>query len=224
MNEWYTWVFSGCGVAAFSGLLSYWSTKEKFRRILFLDRNKVDKELGTVSERFDKANESVFISGNDCAFVAVAESPKIEKLLRRNVRVKIMVVDPDSPTPEMLAKIDPRFPTKSVFTESMINTISGLRQLKKKFPDLFEYRLLPILPALGFFITDPHGKEGIVKIEIYTAKEWKPIDSRPHLIIKRKEKLWRNYFLDQWENYWSIAKEESPNKATAADATNRAAE
>jgi hypothetical protein len=192
-------------------VFSYFWAKERFRRILFLDRNHVDKELGTVSERFDNANESVYISGNDCAFVAVAESPKIERLLLRRVRVKIIVVDPDSAAPDMLAKIDPRFHTANAFRESMVTVKSGLRELKRKYPEHFEYKMLPILPALGFFIIDPHSEKGIVKIELYTAKEWKPIHSRPHLVIKRKERLWRNYFLDQWENYWNIAKEDSPN-------------
>ena len=211
MNEWYTWMFSGFGVAGLSWLLSYLRAKSKFRRILFLDRNQVDKELGTVSERFDNANESVFISGNDCAFVAVSESPRIEKLLGRNIRVKILVVDPDSTAPHMLAKIDPRFSTEKAFKESMITVKSGLREIKNKYPEHFEYRFLPILPALGFFIIDPYSEKGIVKIELYTAKEWKPIDSRPHLIIKKKERQWRNYFLNQWDNYWAMAKEESPN-------------
>jgi hypothetical protein len=109
----------------------------------------------------------------------------------------------------MLEKIDPRFPTAQSFRESMRNTLQCLRMFKSNYPDLFDYRLLPILPALGFFIVDPHSKEGIVKIELYTAKEWKPISSRPHLVIKRKEKQWRNYFLDQWENYWTLGRQEN---------------
>lgn len=208
MNDWYTWVFSGCGIVIVSGVYTYLKSNKKFRRILFLDRNQVDKEIGTVSERFDNAKECVYISGNDCAFVAVSESARIEKLLKRNVRVKVMLVDPDSAAPGMLPKIDPRFPTEAAFKESARNTILCLRELKKRYPNLFEYRLLPILPALGFFITDLNSDKSILKIEIYTAKEWTPIDSRPHLVIKRKEKQWKNYFINQWENYWSLAKEE----------------
>jgi hypothetical protein len=216
MNELFSVLFGGAGVAVVSWLISYFWTRARFRRILFLDRASVDKELGGVEERFDNAREEVWISGNDCAFVAVAESPKVEKLLDRKVRVKILVVDPDSAAPAMLAKIDPRFPTEAAFKESMATVKSGLRELKRKYPQHFEYRLLPILPAMGFFIIDPHSEEGIVKFEIYTAKDWKPIDSRPHLIIKRKEKLWRNYFLDQWKNYWELGNEDAQQTYGAA--------
>lgn len=77
---------------------------------------------------------------------------------------------------------------------------------RKQYPNLFEYRLLPILPALGSFITDQEGNRGTVKVEIYTAKQWRPIDSRPHFVLSSLTPEWRAYFVNQWENYWNLAR------------------
>lgn len=173
-------------------------------RSQIMGRSQIDHELGEVEERFRKAKREVCISGNDCAFVAVAEAPKVERLLSRGIYVKVLVVDPDSPATSMLPMIDPRFPTEAAFKQSMSTVLFGLREFKRRFPDHFEYRLLPILPAFGFFIIDPESADGLVKIEIYTAKDWGELDTRPHLQLRQKK--WRDYFLNQWANYWALGK------------------
>lgn len=206
MKEWYTWVFSGVGVAVASALLTFIRTKAKyFTGIRFLDRSQVDRELGTLQQRFEKVTSTVWISGNDCKYVAESASGLIDTLLRRGVRVKLLAVDPDSNAPDMLAKIDPRFETATQFRNSMIEVRRRLDNWKEQYPTQFEYRLLPILPALGFFITDASSRDGIVKIEIYTAKPWRPIDSRPHMVVSQRAKKWREYYVHQWENYWAMA-------------------
>lgn len=209
MTDWYSILFSGAGTAATTWAISYFWARARFQRIRFMDRTQVDQELGEVERRFDKAEQEVRISGNDCAFVAQAESPKIEKLLSRRVRVRLLMVDPNSSVPEMLSKIDPRFPTPEAFVNSMKSVLNVLRDIKARYPNHFDYRLLPILPAQGFFIVDPTSESGFLKVEIYTAKDWRPIDSRPHLYIQKKEKRWRSYFIHQWDNYWSIANEDA---------------
>jgi hypothetical protein len=207
--KWYQWVFSGIGITTITVLIILIRkllSQPSFIGIRILDRNQVDRALGTVQERLRKANQDVWMSGNDCKFVAESLSGEITATLNRGIRIKILCVDPESSAIQMLARIDPRFPTPESFVNSMKSVENVLKDLSKQYPNLFEYRFLPILPALGFFITDPTDKKGIVKVEIYTTKEWKPIKSRPHFILSSISDQWRQYFISQWENYWGLAR------------------
>ena len=104
----------------------------------------------------------------------------------------------------MLALIDPRFEGDNFKTE-----ISGVTEQAfkwhKEYPQ-FEYKLLPILPAAGYFISDPNLSSKSVKVELYAARPWKPIDTRPHLIINDSFPEWRDYFIQQFVNYWNLSK------------------
>jgi hypothetical protein len=136
-------------------------------------------------------------------FLCVYWSPKPKKLKVGDYCTGALGVNPTSTAPEMLARIDPHFDSSTQFCSSMSEVISQLEAWKEKYPNSFKFRLLPILPALGFFITDPNSTHGIVKVEIYTSKGWKPIKSRPHIILSRRDSQWREYFIQQWENYWA---------------------
>ncbi len=170
-------------------------------------RDQVDPLIGSVQQRLKNARNEVRISGNDNKFVAESASTWVREALNRGVVVKILCTDPKSTVPAMLAKIDPRFTTAAAFEESMESVDKELRRIKQEFPRNFEFRYLPILPAMGFFITDPASPTGITKIEIYIAKPYKYLDSRPHIIIPNKATEWRDYFNAQWDNYWHISRE-----------------
>ena len=175
--------------------------------IQIVTRDEVDKTVGTVHERLRKARYSVWISGNDNKYIVESAFPWIEDALRREVFVKILSVDPLSSVPEMLAKIDPRFPTPEAFRASMLSVDQILWYLRKNYPHHFEFRYLPILPAMGFFIVDATSPTGLVKVEIYTAKPFVPLGSRPHLLLSDSEVKWKEFFITQWENYWRLARE-----------------
>ena len=219
---WYQWVFSGIGVAAIVGGVAY-AKRLRAEGVMLgcklLDRDHVDRAVGTVEQRIRNANQSIWFSGMDCKLVAEACSAAIEAALKRSVRVKVLCVDPQSQAVTMLPKIDPRFPTADSFRSSMKLVVERLSDFARRYPSLFEYRLLPILPAQGFFITDPTDKKGIVKVEIYTAKEYAPLGSRPHLVFSSRANPWRRYFINQWENYWELATaQESRGSGPSADA------
>lgn len=188
-------------------LLGALIAQEFFTGLRLIDREAVDRKLGSFQRRLEKAESLVCISGNDCKFVVESSSAAIDDLLNRGLRLKLLLTDPDTGASEMLARIDPRFTTADQFRESMTEVLRRLELWREKWPTQFEYRLLPVLPALGFFITDPHTGHGTVKIELYTAKQFKPINSRPHIILGRGTGKWRPYFVHQWENYWSIGRD-----------------
>ncbi|MBU6391723.1 MAG: hypothetical protein KGJ87_03625 [Planctomycetota bacterium] len=179
--------------------------QELFTGLRFIDRDAVDRKLGSFQRRMEKAESLVCISGNDCKFVVESSSAAIDDLLNRGLRLRLLLTDPETGASEMLARMDPRFTEANQFRDSMTEVIRRLESWRKKWHKQFEYRLLPILPAFGFFITDPHTDHGTVKIELYSAKQFKPINSRPHIILGRGAGKWRAYFVHQWENYWSIS-------------------
>ena len=207
MQDWYTWVFSGIGVVFLSTMIQFLFVHLKKRsKLLLLTLNEIDKYLGTVQQRLSKVESSLFISGNDGKYVIEAMSPCIENLLQRGRHINIILSDPESNVPEMLSMIDPRFPSPEKFRLSMIPILDRLKEWEKKYHNNFDYRLISFLPAMAFFLTDVNNQHGIVKIELYTAGPHQPINSRPHIIINSKDRKWREYFINQWDNYWKRGK------------------
>jgi hypothetical protein len=175
-----------------------------------LKADEVDQAIGTVRERLNHVKQELRVSGNDCKFVVESLSAEIERLLLRNVAVKVLCSNPVY-VKDMIALVDPRIGTAAEFHESISSVRLIMDRLKAQFPDLFEYRLLPVLPAMAFFITDPGIHDGLVKVELYPTK---PYETRPHFVIPPDLSEWRNYFLQQWNNYWRIA--EVPANARGA--------
>jgi hypothetical protein len=169
---------------------------------IFIERQDVDKIIGSIEERFANAKHEILISGNDNKYIAESCSALVDEALSRGVRVKILCTDPNSEAASMLPIIDPRYENAEDFKISMTPVIRELNKKKEKYPNLFEYRLLQFMPAISFFIVDPLLPSGIVKSEIYTAK---PYNSRPHFILPIDSK-WRLFFVNQWNNYWNSAK------------------
>lgn len=173
---------------------------------LLLTRAELNKVLGAVEQRIAQAQQEIWISGNDNMLVAKSLSGFVLRALGRGVRVRLLSVDPESPAAEMLPLIDPRFPSSAFFrseVKSVEEAARGWRATRHKI----EFRFLPILPAAGYFITDPGLPSQIVKLELYVAQPWGPLDSRPHLVITEAMSDWRDYFVRQFENYWNISRD-----------------
>ena len=189
------------------GFLGSLGVQEYFLGLRFLDRAQVDARLGTMESRLDAAKSVVYISGVDGKFLVETCSASVDSLLARGVRLHILLLEPTPALSLMCSLVYPRFNTETHLQSSMVEILTRLKELKTRHPKHFEYRLLPFLPALGFFIADPDSFGGTVKIELYTAKQYKPIDSRPHLVLSVLNRKWRQYFLTQWQNYWAAARE-----------------
>jgi DNA-binding winged helix-turn-helix (wHTH) protein len=173
-------------------------------RCMILTRSQLDDVIGTVEERVQSAKEEIWISGNDNMFVAKALSPSLAAALEAGRKVKLLGVDPDCPAAAMLSIIDPRF-SRDPFKGEVDFVSATARRWKDKY-DNFEYKLLALLPAVGYFITDPELETKTVKIELYTAQPWEPLASRPHLVIPENLPEWRDYFIQQFKNYWNLSK------------------
>jgi hypothetical protein len=168
-------------------------------------RKQIDHAIGSIDDRLRGHVEELWISGLDNTYVAIAETAPLLRILDQGAKVRLMGVDPKSRAPAMLDQIDPR--TEANSFESQVNKVTEVaREWSKRFPETFEYRLLPVVPALGFFIVDPNRPSQQVKFEIYTARPWNPLGTRPHFVITEQLPEWREYFTTQFENYWELSK------------------
>jgi DNA-binding winged helix-turn-helix (wHTH) protein len=170
---------------------------------IMLTRAGLDRAIGAVEERLEGIAKEVWISGNDNMHIAQSLGGFVTKALRKGRKIKLLGVDPDSAAAGMLALIDPRF-EKNNFREQVNIVTEVARDWQREFPH-FEYKLLPILPAVGYFITDPELPSQTVKIELYTARPWDPLGSRPHLVITESMGGWPEYFIQQFKNYWEMS-------------------
>lgn len=173
---------------------------------VFYTRDELDPVFGSFRSRIAAANHELIITGNDCLTVVQGGEPSIRRALetREGLSVKVMCAAPGAPgLLDMITKIDPRFPSAKDFKMSIDTLRSLVESYENRFGDRFALKLLPILPALGFFLVDPdHG--GTVKVEIYTPQPW-PNESRPHFSADADAR-WRAYFISMFRNYWELAR------------------
>lgn len=202
-------------VSAFIGALAAYIVGKKKKpdrvpQISMVTLNQARDKVGSIEVRIDQAKDEIRFSGLDCKYVAESNSGRIENALKRNVKVKIICVDPEGPSAQLVPKIDPRIHDTDHFVKSVNSVIETLSKIKNKYPDNFEYRLVPVIPPLSMFIIDPNRKEGLIKFEVYPVPPYGPPDSRPHFILSKDNLIWRSYMLRQWDNLWETGR--SANK------------
>lgn len=176
-------------------------------RPILAARKELDSIVGVLEERVAQAKSEIWISGHDLTYAAKSSSGYLAEALKRGVSVRLLAVDhARSETAEMIWRIDPRFDSAGDFYREMKATVETVRGLQKH--GKIRLRLLPILPAVLYFITDPGEPSETVKLEINSCKPWGLINSRPHLVIGSELPEWRKYFIDQFKNYWEMARDE----------------
>ena len=145
----------------------------------------IDGHLGTAEHRIRSCRRGFRVLGNDNKFIVESRSHILEEALDRGITVRVMCVAPRSIGSETLQIIDPRFPKAGDFEKSMGPVEEILRRLRDAYGGLLDFRYLRIAPAMGLFITDPDDpNHGVVKVEIYGIQPFKPLGSRPHLLLR----------------------------------------
>lgn len=165
-------------------------------------REDITRYVGSVEDRIKSAKREINISGIDCKYIIENLSRHVERALNRNVRFKFILAAPTEANAEAAFRID-RFKNGQEFRDSVNSAEKMLRSYGGG--DSIMLRYLPIFPPIGLFITDPGSADSVVKAELYTAKEYGELDSRPHLIIDRNNEAWREYFVIQWRNFWEMS-------------------
>jgi hypothetical protein len=190
---------------------------------ILYDFRQVCGSFGVIDDWYDRVEEEVRISGNDCKTAVEARSQKVKDVLDRGVKVKVICVNPASPAANMLRLVDPRFPSLELFRSSAEAVKGVMEHFRSQYTALFEYRYLPILPAFGLFVTDSERSTGFMKVELYAAKPWMPVGSRPNIVVPWTDTRWRRFFLQQWDNYWKMADPNQPEVSEYWKARHRAA-
>jgi len=175
-------------------------------RVRLASRGDLESEFGDLEERLTSVKSHLKISGNDCAGLFPGKLAFIRQALRDGVRIDVMCVDPTVQSAvEHLVRIDPVFESESDFIRSMTSIEPILRNLRTQFPNLFSFRYTPVAPAIGLFISDPGLPAARIKVEMYTPKPWRPVRTRPHVILNN-DTMWVEYFLNSWDNYWNMSR------------------
>jgi hypothetical protein len=180
--------------------------------VSILKRDEVDNLIGDVPTRISKTKKELCVSANDGVYFLVSQSNIVETYLKNGHILNLLLDDPEvSSINEMLQKFDGRFPREDSFKISMAAILPQLDEWKKKYPGKFNCRLLPILPSIGFFITDPESESSTVKTELYVYNREQvgpiteyPVGTRPNLVIN--DYNWKRYFIDLWGKYWELGR------------------
>jgi hypothetical protein len=144
--------------------------------VQLVGREELNSAFGGLEGRLVSTRKVLMASGNDCKELVESRSGFLARALDRGVEIKIMCVDPHSPTAvETLIKIDERFDEATDFIESMKTVENVLTKFRTTYPNLFEFRYTPIAPSVGLYISDPGLPTALMKVEMYTPKPWNPL-------------------------------------------------
>lgn len=168
-----------------------------------ITRDEVDPIVGSLEQRINAAKTEIRISGSDCKSATESLSGHLARALDRGVKLKVMCLDPR--IADNVALVDDRFKTAESFVNSVASVESAMRDIGQNNP-LFEMRYSPILTSVGFFISDPGTPTGTFKIELHSIKPYKPVHTRPHMLLDETSGMWVEYFTEQWESYWNLAR------------------
>lgn len=174
-----------------------------------LRRDEADRLVEDLRVRLGKVERSVWISAHDCVGIVLSSGSDVERALMRGVSLRVLCTDPSSPAAPMTCLMD-RYADVGELAGRVDRVERVLSGWRGRFGSRVEFRLLPFLPAGAFFIAD--APDGLVKFEVYlphSSGDMLPsqgIPRRPHVVVPREEVYWREYFLWQWERYWSLAR------------------
>lgn len=77
------------------------------------------------------------------------------------------------------------------------------RKLVKTYPEQVEIRLTDHRPNLGYFIVDPHRKQGYMTVEPYLYRT--ESSQRPMFLLSQEDSRWFSVYLADFELLWSKA-------------------
>lgn len=124
--------------------------------------------------------------------------------------IRILLVDPESEVPNVLANSGHFHGNTDKVVHSIETTIDQITAWKDEFPNSnIEVRLMPCPPPYRITIMDRHLAIGYLYARIPVFNNSKDI---PTIAIKAEDKVWFDFFVDQYEKYWAISKPVSIKK------------
>lgn len=176
----------------------------------FRDRS----ELINVREMAENASE-IWACGVTLISLLTVENFFLEQKLRLGCSLRFLLLDPGCSAMEMWHE-GRRFSTPAD-SDSCLRLLAGLAKSSGN-PDSCEVRLSKMFPPFSLVISDPHGSEGAMNLELLAFKM--PLAARPHIHLRRKhDPRWFDFFVSQFEELWLYGQDlrATANPAAPAD-------
>lgn len=131
-------------------------------------------------------------------------------LARPNGVVRIAVLDPEEEAAVALTarQLDDtvEFRTQEM-PEALERTVTWLERLAGwDTPGRLEHRFAPFNPGFSLVAIDPHGKDGVVIVELHGVHNDSEVDRMHIELTRHASEHWYDYWTDQFEHLWSTAR------------------
>ncbi|HET8775294.1 MAG TPA: hypothetical protein VFP80_15955 [Thermoanaerobaculia bacterium] len=194
------------------GLIAIDSLIERFGLLEKIDANvkQITRPVGLKSRRALRTDElfanarSIDIAGVTLLNILHDRHTEFRELVTRGTHLRALLLDPSSPSWSAwteAAKPDPA-------AAHLQAAEAHLEQLKKRRPDLVEFRYARYLLPTALVIVDRDQPSGWLVAELI----FPDVDGgeRPHVMFERREAPeWFNFFCDRFDEQWDRAGRES---------------
>jgi len=152
-------------------------------------------------EDIERANE-LWIVGFTLERTVNTYLPKIRDKLRRQGKVRILVLKPDSEASRMAARRDYRPQrTEKIYNQKIHTTLDELCYLIKneKSAKNLQIKTSEIMYPFGYYAVDPETPDGVIYMEQYSIKFENDI---PKLVFHSYDGEWYQFFRQQLYTLW----------------------
>lgn len=161
----------------------------------------LDDYPNTVTQDIENAKE-LWLSGYTLTRTFLNMGNMLEEKLRRNEKVKVLLLDPDSDGIKYANNGLYFSMTIEQFRSRILTSLGTLSQLYRKYPKYLEIRLTSHPLPFGTYSMNINMPSGIMYIEIYKYKS-KTIE--PHFVLRKRDGKWFELYHDQLLAFWQEA-------------------
>jgi len=146
-------------------------------------------------------------------------------LARAGGVVRIAVLDPDEPAAVALAtrQLDDTVDYQmEVMPEALRRTVDRLEQIARwPTSGRLVHRFVPFNPGFSLVAIDPRAKDGVVIVEVHGIHNESDVDRMHVELDRRSSEHWYDYWIDQFEHLWDIARPPADGQVDEADQVDR---
>ena len=126
------------------------------------------------------------------------------KKLNQGDHINVLIVNPDSPYRDLIAKRKFSPDTPDEVQDDQRNTLSKLSSLKEKFPQNIMIKTTNYPPFFGALAADLGSIEGVIYIEHYS---YKMPEDKPKFVFQKGDTEWFQHYSEQIMNIWKDSDE-----------------
>jgi hypothetical protein len=168
------------------------------------------------SSRIRKA-EVVWIYGPSAVNLITSATDELRRtiLARPDGLVRVAVLDPDETSAVAMAarQLDDTIEFQvHELAEALQRSVRRLELIAGwSTPGRLEYRFAPFNPGFSLVAIDPYARDGVVIVEFHGVHNESDLN-RMHIELRRRtSEHWYDYWLDQMEHLWAIARPPTTN-------------